>query len=202
MYVKVRPATNISVDFLTGTLESTAGSTGEERTSVNSCGRGWSRKYNGWMQLKNTNPFKVGKTVKIVIFTAFVCCFELPNKGQSRIWTCETGSHLLRAQGHDRPPYMTADCGGTVAGVVLQGQSKFWTHLGGIDVSLDLQVPQKWLTYQNLQDLIRKTNSVLSIRSAQGISDLWQILHFYSPPVQLTLCLSVCLSVCKGLVYI
>ena len=27
------------------------------------------------------HPFKVGKTVKKVIFTAFVCCFELPTYG-------------------------------------------------------------------------------------------------------------------------
>ncbi len=68
-------------------------------------------------------------------------------------------------------------------------------------VSLDLQVLQKWFTYQNLQDLIRKTNTVLSIRSAQGlllqnhktVSDqyfqtmFWQIPHCFSPSVQLVL---------------
>ena len=38
------------------------------------------------------------------------------------------------------------------------------------DFSLDLRVLQKWFTYQNLQNLIRKITSVLSKRSAQGLS--------------------------------
>ena len=38
------------------------------------------------------------------------------------------------------------------------------------DLSLDLIDPQKSFSYQNLQNLFTKTTSVLSTRSAQGVS--------------------------------
>ena len=34
------------------------------------------------------HPFKVGKTVKKVVFTAFVCCFELPTPYEKLLGTC------------------------------------------------------------------------------------------------------------------